>query len=168
MAIARPIRMLGAACILLTLFLVFQLNQSSDKPSSKLVHGMTRDPLLDRALPLPQFFKIQDSTTLRRKILIPSTATGEPAGELWRSEDHDYSPDSEKSARTNAALISLVRNEELYELINTMRDLERTWNSKFNYPYIFFNDKPFSEEFKQKTQAVTKAKIQYGTPARST
>jgi mannosyltransferase len=53
MAIARPIRMLGAACILLTLFLVFQLNQSSDKPSTKLVHGMTRDPLLDRALPLP-------------------------------------------------------------------------------------------------------------------
>lgn len=46
-----------------------------------------------------------------------------------------------------------------------MRDLERTWNNKFNYPYIFFNDKPFSEEFKQKTQAVTKAKIQYGTPA---
>jgi hypothetical protein len=60
-----------------------------------------------------------------------------------------------------------VRNEELYELISTMRDLERTWNNKFNYPYIFFNDKPFTEEFKQKTQAVTKAKIQYGTPARS-
>lgn len=97
-------------------------------------------------------------------ILTHSIATGEPAGELWRAEDHDYSPDSEKSARTNAALISLVRNEELYELISTMRDLERTWNNKFNYPYIFFNDKPFSEEFKQKTQAVTKAKIQYGTP----
>lgn len=59
-----------------------------------------------------------------------------------------------------------MRNEELYELISTMRDLERTWNNKFNYPYIFFNDKPFTEEFKQKTQAVTKAKIHYGTPAR--
>ena len=31
-----------------------------------------------------------------------------------------------------------------------MSDLERTWNSKFNYPYIFFNDVPFTEEFKQK------------------
>lgn len=48
MAIARPIRMLGAACILLCLFLVFQLRQGSPNPSSKLVHGMTRDPLLDR------------------------------------------------------------------------------------------------------------------------
>ena len=106
------------------------------------------------------------SLSSRRRILTYSTATGEPAGELWRAEDHDYTPDSEKSARTNAALISLVRNEELYELISTMRDLERTWNNKFNYPYIFFNDKPFTEEFKQKTQAVTKAKIQYGTLAR--
>ena len=42
-----------------------------------------------------------------------------------------------------------------------MRDLERTWNSKFNYPWIFFNDKPFTEEFKKRTQAETKAQCQY-------
>lgn len=52
MAIARPIRMLGAACILLTLFLVFQLNNEPQNTTSKLTHGMTRDPLLDRVLPL--------------------------------------------------------------------------------------------------------------------
>lgn len=94
---------------------------------------------------------------------IVRSATGEPAGNLWRAEDHDYSPDSENSARTNAALITLVRNEELNDILSTMRDLERTWNNKFNYPYIFFNDKPFTEEFKQKTQAMTSAKCQYGT-----
>lgn len=55
MAIARPIRMLGAACILLCLFLVFQLRQDNPSATSKLVHGMSRDPLLDRALPLPQY-----------------------------------------------------------------------------------------------------------------
>lgn len=43
-----------------------------------------------------------------------------------------------------------------------MKDLERTWNSKFNYPWIFFNDKPFTEEFKKRTQAETKAKCYYG------
>lgn len=43
-----------------------------------------------------------------------------------------------------------------------MRDLERTWNNKFNYPYVFFNDQPFTEEFKRGTQAVTKAKCHYG------
>lgn len=55
MAIARPIRMLGAACILLCLFLVFQLRQDGPDSISKLVHGKFRDPLLDRALPLPQY-----------------------------------------------------------------------------------------------------------------
>lgn len=49
MAIARPIRMLGAACVLLTLFLIFNLRQSTDQPTTKLTNGMTRDPLLDRA-----------------------------------------------------------------------------------------------------------------------
>lgn len=95
-------------------------------------------------------------------ILTSFIATGEPVGNLWRAEEHDYSPNSEQSARTNAALITLVRNEELDQLLSTMSDLERTWNSKFNYPYIFFNDVPFTEEFKQKTQAMTKAKCQYG------
>lgn len=43
-----------------------------------------------------------------------------------------------------------------------MVDLERTWNHKFNYPWTFFNDEPFSEEFKRKTSAATKAKCNYG------
>jgi mannosyltransferase len=81
---------------------------------------------------------------------------------LWRAEDHDYSPDSTESARINATLLVLVRNEELNDLVKTMEDLERTWNNKFNYPWTFMNDKPFSEEFKRKTQAITKAKCHYG------
>jgi len=47
-------------------------------------------------------------------------------------------------------------------MVASMRDLERTWNSKFNYPWTFFNDKPFTEEFKRKTRAATKAKVNYG------
>ena len=48
-------------------------------------------------------------------------------------------------------------------MIQSMRDLERTWNSRFNYPWTFFNDEPFTEEFKKRTQAETKAKCFYGT-----
>lgn len=43
-----------------------------------------------------------------------------------------------------------------------MRDLEDTWNHKFNYPWFFFNDKPFTEEFKKRTQAATKAECFFG------
>lgn len=47
-------------------------------------------------------------------------------------------------------------------MVMSMRDLERTWNNKFNYPWTFFNDQPFTEEFKRKTSAATKAKCNYG------
>lgn len=43
-----------------------------------------------------------------------------------------------------------------------MRNLESTWNHKFNYPWFFFNDKPFTEEFKRRTKAETKAKVFFG------
>jgi len=50
-------------------------------------------------------------------------------------------------------------------MLSAMEDLERTWNHKFNYPWTFFNEVPFTEEFKQKTQALTKAECRYGTPS---
>lgn len=42
-----------------------------------------------------------------------------------------------------------------------MVELERTWNHKFNYPWTFFNDEPFTEEFKKATQKVTNAECRY-------
>ncbi len=95
-------------------------------------------------------------------VLTYSTATGEPEGHLWRAEGDSYAPNNPNSSRLNATLLSLVRNEELDQLIMTMKELESTWNSKFNYPWTFFNDQPFSDEFKKRTQAETKAKCNYG------
>lgn len=56
MAVARPIRLLGAASILLVLFLIFQLRKTATPlvgtfgSGDKLVNGMKKDPLLDRML----------------------------------------------------------------------------------------------------------------------
>ena len=52
------------------------------------------------------------------------------------------------STKPRAALISLVRNSELAGIMQSMRQLEYQWNRKYNYPWIFFNDEPFSDEFK--------------------
>ncbi|VVT54109.1 uncharacterized protein SAPINGB_P003911 [Magnusiomyces paraingens] len=65
--------------------------------------------------------------------------------------------------KARAAFISLVRNEELKGIIQSMKELEEKFNSKFNYPWIFFNDKEFTKDFKEMTQAATKAKCQYVT-----
>jgi mannosyltransferase len=87
--------------------------------------------------------------------------TNEPEGILWRA-DKGYAPGPEGTSRINATLLSLVRNEEVEGIVQAMQDLERTWNHKFNYPWTFFNDVPFTEEFKRRTQAETKAQCNYG------
>ncbi len=93
-------------------------------------------------------------------------ATGEPEGVLTYASK-ESAPGPAGTARINATLLALVRNEELDGMLQAMRDLERTWNHKFNYPWTFFNDVPFSAEFKKKTQALTKAECRYGTTSRA-
>jgi len=88
--------------------------------------------------------------------------SGEPPGPLIRIEGDSYAPNNPNSARANATLLSLVRNSELEDMIQSMRDLERTFNHKFNYPWLFLNDQPFTEEFKRRISAETKARVDFG------
>ena len=64
------------------------------------------------------------------------------------------SPFAKFSIKPRAALISLVRNSELAGIMQSMRQLEYQWNRKYNYPWIFFNDEPFSDEFKVERPAI--------------
>lgn len=87
--------------------------------------------------------------------------TNEPEGLLHRATE-GYEPGNKNSHRINATILSLVRNSEVQGMVQAMKDLERTWNHKFNYPWTFFNDEPFSEEFKTLTQKQTNAECRYG------
>ncbi|KAH8552096.1 nucleotide-diphospho-sugar transferase [Umbelopsis sp. PMI_123] len=64
--------------------------------------------------------------------------------------------------RVKAAFVVLVRNRELDDLRSSMRDMEATFNYKYNYPWIFLNEEPFTEEFISLTTAMTKANVSYG------
>ncbi|KAI7898247.1 nucleotide-diphospho-sugar transferase [Cokeromyces recurvatus] len=64
--------------------------------------------------------------------------------------------------RVKAAFVVLVRNSELYSLRSSMRYLESRFNHKYNYPWIFLNEEPFTEEFQNLTRMMTKADVQYG------
>ncbi|KAK8908124.1 hypothetical protein QC760_003985 [Botrytis cinerea] len=74
----------------------------------------------------------------------------------WASKISEW-----KSSRPKAALISLVRNSELEGMLQSMRQLEARWNHKYMYPWIFFNDEPFSREFMEKTRNATAAECRY-------
>ncbi|MCJ1422477.1 hypothetical protein MMC29_000357 [Sticta canariensis] len=89
---------------------------------------------------------------------IGNTAGVQPISSTSPSRSHHK---EEVSTKPRAALISLVRNSELSGMMQSMRQLEYQWNRKYNYPWIFFNDEPFTDEFKAATQNLTLANCYY-------
>ncbi|KAJ1947090.1 hypothetical protein GGF37_000675 [Kickxella alabastrina] len=61
-----------------------------------------------------------------------------------------------------AAIVALVRNSDLFGLRLAIRQIEDRFNRKFQYPYIFVNDEPFTEEFKQGVRDLTRARVDFG------
>ncbi|KAF2095802.1 glycosyltransferase family 15 protein [Rhizodiscina lignyota] len=135
MAISKSIRFLGVATVVLCIWLVLQVFRTDGGGKLGKIQKMDKDPLLD--------------------------ITGEPEEPLQRVDGDNYAPDNPKSARRNATLLSLVRNSELEDMLMSMRDLERTFNSKFNYPWLFLNDKPFTQDFMDAIRKETKAEVRF-------
>ena len=51
--------------------------------------------------------------------------------------------------RENATLLMLARNSDLNGVVQSVRELEDRWNRKHNYPWVFLNEEPFTDEFKK-------------------
>ncbi|KAL0079314.1 glycosyltransferase family 15 protein [Phycomyces blakesleeanus] len=77
-------------------------------------------------------------------------------------EEQFKEPAWKNTTRAKAAFVILTRNSELDDLRKTIQQLEARFNSKFNYPYVFLNDEPFTDEFKELTSGLTKAETKYG------
>ncbi|KAI8384343.1 nucleotide-diphospho-sugar transferase [Radiomyces spectabilis] len=71
-------------------------------------------------------------------------------------------PMSFNGTRENAAFVVLVRNSELNGLRETMQQLEDRFNRKYNYPWIFLNDEPFEDKFKEWTDGLASGQVYYG------
>ena len=61
----------------------------------------------------------------------------------------EYDKGSNGTRRANAVLLMLVRNSELEDALSSVTQLEERFNKRFGYPWVFLNDEPFSDEFKQ-------------------
>ena len=51
--------------------------------------------------------------------------------------------------RANATLLMLARNGDTNSAVNTIKELEDRFNLKYNYPWVFLNEQPFTEDFKR-------------------
>lgn len=124
----------------------------------------------DATFPLRKF---SSSVYLRPKLSSSNKVRRDPVRWIQENSNSKYAvsrqpprrlpnnPFSQGSTRPRAALISLVRNSELEGIQQSMRQLESTWNYQYQYPWVFFNDEPFTEEFKTSTRNLTSADCYY-------
>jgi len=57
----------------------------------------------------------------------------------------------------NATFVILVRNHELGQILSTLRQVEKRFNHRYHYPYVFLNEVPFTRAFKVYATTTTAA-----------
>lgn len=79
--------------------------------------------------------------------------------------DEYYKPDAPldlQARKSNASFVMLVRNSDLSGIMSSMKQIEDRFNRKFQYPYVFLNDEPFTQNFKDHIQALTNTTVEFG------
>ncbi|CAO3657553.1 unnamed protein product [Mucor hiemalis] len=65
--------------------------------------------------------------------------------------------------KAKAAMVILVRNKEQQAIAETIVNFQDKFNKNFDYPYVFLNEEPFTEEFKSAMKrAAPKAVMKFG------
>ncbi|KAJ7485652.1 glycosyltransferase family 15 protein [Mycena latifolia] len=65
-------------------------------------------------------------------------------------------------ARANATLLMLARNTDLIGAISSVSQVEDKFNKRCNYPWVFLNEEPFTEEFKGNMSHITSGTVSFG------
>jgi alpha 1,2-mannosyltransferase len=81
---------------------------------------------------------------------------------LLRTQDFAPIPKSDPAKRANAAIVILVRNRERDQLIETLENFKQVFNDEYDYPFVFLNDEPFTEAFKEGIKSKISEKVEFG------
>lgn len=72
-----------------------------------------------------------------------------PVPEDYYGSHTNTSASPHSGRKANAAIVMLARNSDLRGMIVSMKQMEDRFNKKYHYPYIFLNEEPFEDKFKQ-------------------
>ncbi len=81
-----------------------------------------------------------------------SDKAGSPPHQQPPSADDYHNPSTDPNIpgrKANATFVFLARNGDLNGVVKSMKQVEDRFNKEFHYPYVFLNEEPFSEDFKQ-------------------
>ncbi|OMJ14954.1 putative mannosyltransferase KTR3 [Smittium culicis] len=96
---------------------------------------------------------------------VPSAATTAPLKNAEKAESMPKVQDVKAvkpKELEKAAFVALVRNTDLFGMRKTIREIEDRFNRDYHYPYIFLNDVPFTDEFKDGVRELVSSDVQFG------
>ena len=92
----------------------------------------------------PDYADLTSVSSVRARLQWPlEKATATPTGVP------SYVVDSDGTRRANAVLLMLARNSELEGALSSVMQLEERFNHRYNYSWVFLNEVPFTDEFKE-------------------
>ncbi|KAK4188143.1 nucleotide-diphospho-sugar transferase [Podospora australis] len=68
--------------------------------------------------------------------------------------------------RVNATFVTLARNSDVWEIAESIRQVEDRFNRRYGYDWVFLNDQEFDETFKKVTTSLCSGKTHYGLIAK--
>ena len=63
----------------------------------------------------------------------------------WPENNATFVP----NRRANATIVMLARNSDINGVAKSIKQMEDRFNKRFRYPYVFLNEEPFSDDFKE-------------------
>ncbi|KAI8378642.1 glycolipid 2-alpha-mannosyltransferase-domain-containing protein [Blakeslea trispora] len=142
------------------------------RPSADCLNSLRTSDLLDREMvdiqvPLvsdDQIKAVEVEEELLSEPVIQQDSPEQQSQEKAASSQTSCSPIPSllTQKKEKAVIVVLVRNGEVGPMRRTMRDFEDRFNRKYNYPYVFLNDEPFTDEFKDAILAMTNADVKFG------
>jgi len=115
---------------------------------TSIVIGSSNSSFQDLLASWQTYFMFADAEDSEHELIPEPVPESEPSDPLPR--------------RANAALIMLARNSEIESVAYSMKQLEDRFNKQYNYPWVFLNDEPFTEEFINRTKILTNGNASYG------
>lgn len=136
--IGRRVRQLVVASVLslVVIISVFAVRNNQHKAASEYLQGLIRLKVLQILYPQHHYTK-ENATDI---LIIPEIS-------LDDFKKYDELEAQEGYERENATFFSLVRNEELYLMLQSIKYVENRFNKRYHYNWVFANDEPFTELF---------------------
>ncbi|KAJ2127590.1 hypothetical protein GGF48_003214, partial [Coemansia sp. RSA 921] len=157
----RPVAII-ATLVLLIHFIVrspyieFQFSQTDDAKDA--LQAEHENVIANGQAPGNMKHPLPVTVTVTQDVGTPHTVTSIVKETVFVDSDTT----NEVLEKANAAFVVLTRNNDLNDLRETLIQLEDRFNRHYKYPYVFLNNEPFSDEFKEKIQGMVSGECQFG------